>query len=467
MNRLWIKLLAAFGVVILIGVIVTVLVARQAAVTQLSHFMVGNQMVRPAVLQQVVGNYYTENDGWDGIDAHLQTLVRSASDGGAMGGMMGGMMGMFDSRIRLVNDEDIVIADTDREGMTGHPLGTATRGARLPVSVDGIQIGTLVVDGARMTMPSMADTSLLTGLTRAVLTAALVAGLVALILAAFVVRQITRPVAELGNAARQIAAGDLSARVEIQSGDELGDLARAFNRMAVSLQEQEQLRRNLVADIAHELRTPLTGIQGTVEALQDGIFPLTAENLEPIHEQAILLNRLVDDLRTLALADAGELTLTVETVDLADLIARVLDSFRAQAHAGQVALQFDGCPSDRPLCIPGDRARLHQVATNLVGNALRHTPSGGTITVDLSAEASNIRWCVTDTGEGINPEDLPHVFERFYRADGSRSRMTGGSGLGLTIVKQIVTAHDGDITVTSPPSGAVSGAQFTITLPGR
>jgi two-component system sensor histidine kinase BaeS len=463
MNRLWIKLLGAFGMVILIGVIVTVLVARQAAATQLSHFMVGNQMIRPALLQQEAARFYTDNNGWDGIDAQLPSLVRSASDGGAMRGMMGGMMGMFDSRVRVVNDDGIVVADTGDD--PGGILEKQPSGNQLSIVVSGDEVGTLIIDGAIMSMPLAGGASLLAGLTRAVLTGALVAGVVALALAAFVVRQITRPVADLGDAARRIALGDLSTRVSVHSGDELGDLANSFNSMAESLQEQEQLRRNLMADIAHELRTPLSGIQGNIEALQDGVFPLTVDNLTPIHEQTLLLNRMVDDLRTLALADAGELTLRVERVNLEELVVGVLDSFRPQAHAAKIVLCYNNLSEGKPLYLDGDRLRLSQVATNLLANAVRHTPENGSVMVELEAEGKNIRWLVTDTGDGIPPQELPNIFDRFYRTDGSRSRMTGGTGLGLAIVKQIVTAHGGIVSVESPPPDASRGTQFVITLP--
>lgn len=463
MNRLWLKLLGAFGVVILIGVLVTVLVARQAAAAQLSHFMVGNQMVRPAVLQQAAREYYAEQGSWSGIDRRLPPLVRAASDGGMMAGMMGGMMGMFDGRIRLVDAQGTVVADST--GRTDEPLAEDPNGTRLLIIHNGSQVGTLYIDGSLMAMPMGTDSALLTELTRAVLTGALVAGLVALILAAFVVRQITRPVVQLGNAAQQIAQGNLAVRVTADGGDELGELARSFNTMAESLQKQEQLRRNLIADIAHELRTPLSGIQGNIEALQDGVFPLTADNLTPIHDQTLLLNRLVDDLRTLALADAGELNLKLETVDMKQLIIGVLDGFRLQAHEASIVLRVAALSGVVSYCIDGDPARLRQVATNLIANALRHTPPNGSIIVDLKAVGNTLHWRVTDTGEGIPPEDLPSIFDRFYRADGSRSRLTGGTGLGLTIVKQIVAAHQGTISVASPPPDTSHGTRFLITLP--
>ncbi|MCB0160116.1 MAG: HAMP domain-containing protein, partial [Caldilineaceae bacterium] len=286
-----------------------------------------------------------------------------------------------------------------------------------------------------------------------------------LALAALFVRQITRPVAALGRAAQQIEAGNLAARVDVRSQDELGGLGHAFNRMALALQEQERLRRNLVADVAHELRTPLSGIQGTVEALQDGVFPLDAASLEPIHAQALLLNRLVDDLRTLALADAGELALNMDTVNLTALLTRACEGLRGNAQAGHMELVYTPSAEATPIMVRGDAARLTQVAVNLLDNALQHTPSGGVVTVTTQLVDATVVWRVTDTGSGIAAEDLPHIFERFYRTDRSRSRATGGSGLGLAIVKQIVLAHGGTVAVHSPPPEQARGTQFVVTLP--
>ena len=463
MSRLWVKLLAAFAAVLLIGMIVTVLVARQAAATQLTHFMVGNLMIRPATLERAAGAYYTAHGSWDGLAAQFPTMLRGASSGGMMGGIMGGMMNMFDSRIRVVDAAGTVVADT--AGRTGAALPADAPGTRRPITVDGRVVGTLVIDGAPMDMPGTVDRSLLNGVTRAVATGSLVAGLVALALAALFVRQITRPVAALGRAAQQIEAGNLAARVDVRSQDELGGLGHAFNRMALALQEQERLRRNLVADVAHELRTPLSGIQGTVEALQDGVFPLDAASLEPIHAQALLLNRLVDDLRTLALADAGELALNMDTVNLTALLTRACEGLRGNAQAGHVELVYTPSAQATPIMVRGDAARLTQVAVNLLDNALQHTPSGGVVTVTTQLVDATVVWRVTDTGSGIAAEDLPHIFERFYRTDRSRSRATGGSGLGLAIVKQIVLAHGGTVAVHSPPPEQARGTQFVVTLP--
>jgi signal transduction histidine kinase len=300
-------------------------------------------------------------------------------------------------------------------------------------------------------------------ITRTVFVAAALAALAGLLLAAALVRQITRPLVELTHASRRIAQGDLQVHVPVKSTDEVGELTVTFNQMAATLEEQERLRRTLMADVAHELRTPLTGIQGAVEAMQDGVFPADVENLAALHNEVLLLNRLVDDLRTLANAEAGQLALAQEAVDLAELCRGQVSALHFKAAERSITLTTH-CPAQTPR-VYGDAQRLNQVLGNLLDNALRHTPAGGAVTVTLHVSAGELFVTVTDNGPGITTADLPHVFDRFYRGDRSRARATGGSGLGLAIARQIVEAHGGRIWVDSPPLGAERGTEFGFMLP--
>jgi signal transduction histidine kinase len=262
-------------------------------------------------------------------------------------------------------------------------------------------------------------------------------------------------------AAHRLAQGDLSQRVLVRGKDELAELGRTFNYMADSLQRAEETRRAMTADIAHELRTPLAVQRASLEALQDGVFPLTAENLETLLEQNRLLTRLVDDLRTLALADAGQLTLERAPVDLSALVQRVVDHFQAQAAGQQVTLEFTHAPAGlQPLSL--DPIRIEQILTNLLSNALRYTPQGGAIRLAIRQEGSRVLLHVQDSGPGIPEEALPYIFERFYRADKSRARAEGGSGLGLAIARQLARAHGGELTAENAAEG---GAVFTLRLP--
>jgi signal transduction histidine kinase len=229
--------------------------------------------------------------------------------------------------------------------------------------------------------------------------------------------------------------------------------------MAGGLQQQEQLRRNLVADVAHELRTPLTGLQGAVEAMQDGVFPVDAENLGALHEEIMLLNRLVDDLRTLANAEAGQLTLQQHHFDVAELCRRQAGLLHYAAQARSIHLEVAAAG---PLLVCADEQRIGQVLHNLLDNALRYTQEGGCVTVAAGRDGSCVVVTVTDDGAGIAAEDLAHIFDRFYRGD--RTRVRSGSGLGLAIARQLVLAHGGDVWVQSPPPGSARGSVFGLAL---
>jgi signal transduction histidine kinase len=287
-----------------------------------------------------------------------------------------------------------------------------------------------------------------------------VAGLCAVLLIAGVSRRALAPVEALTAAVRRMEAGDLSQRVEVTSRDEIGDLACAFNSMADGLARLEELRRQMVTDVAHELRTPLSNIRGYLEALQDGVVEPDEGVVDSIHEEAMLLNRMVDDLQELSLAEAGQLGLERRPVALADVVDRAIEAACPQAAAEDVALSV-AVPQDLPL-VDVDPQRIGQVLRNLFCNAMTHTPPGGEIVITARTEGRRVAVCVRDTGTGIAEEDLPHVFDRFYRADRSRSRATGGAGLGLAIVKQLVEAHGGRIEVESAIG---KGTQFTFTLP--
>jgi signal transduction histidine kinase len=459
-NQLWFKLTAAFALIIFIGVIVTVWLASQGAATQFDHFMVDNQMVRLTTMQTRLTGYYARQGRWNGLTEAFDTLVNDASDG-IMTGMFGSMMGMAANRIQVLDRSGVVMADSHGPA-GGAPLHTAPL-EHWPLLLNGELIGELVVEGSLMGAAATDSAPLVDSVTRTVFVAAVIAALAGLFLAAVLVRQITRPLVDLTHASRQITRGDLRVRVPVRSTDEVGELADTFNRMAASLEDQETLRRNLMADIAHELRTPLTGIQGAVEAMQDGIFPADAENLEAVHVEVLLLNRLVDDLRTLANAEAGQLVLVKAPVDLADLCRRQVGALQLTAvnHGSTLSVN---CPSAVPQVFV-DSQRVNQVLLNLIDNALRHTPQGGAVVVTLYFSATEVFVTVTDNGSGISATELPHVFGRFYRGDRSRSRETGGTGLGLAIARQLVEAHGGRIWVDSPPPGADQGAEFGLMVP--
>lgn len=464
-QKLSVKLTGAFAAVIVVGIVVTVILARQATATQASYVMIGTHAVQPSDLQQDLAAYYVESGGWEGLDRSLAQLVIGASNRGMMRGTMRGMMGQM---MMGFTEGSILILDANGTAVASlgdqNDLAAAILAGQddYPIRVSGERVGTLVLEGTPVT--GLTGDALVAAVTRSVLTAALLAAVVAFALGTLLIRQITRPLAALNEASQQIAAGKRDVQVRAHSRDELGQLGQTFNQMVSSLQTQETLRRNLMADVAHELRTPLSGIQGTVEAMQDGVFAFTPDNLDAIHEQVLLLNRLVEDLRTLANAEAGQLSLHREAVDLAQVAARQRMVQIPQFQQKGVTLTVTA-PAGLPR-VDGDEERLGQVLGNLLANALRHTPTGGHVDVRLNAADGLVHLAVVDDGEGIAHEDLPHVFDRFYRGDRSRSRQTGGSGLGLAIVRQLVEAHGGSIGVESPPPGQAKGTGIFVSLQG-
>ena len=299
-------------------------------------------------------------------------------------------------------------------------------------------------------------------LNQAVLQSVLVSSGIALLFGGLIAWRMVRPLRQLTVTAQNMSANNLEHRVNIPPGDEIGDLAIAFNQMAKRLVDAETLRRQMTADIAHELRTPLTVIQGNVEALQDGIFPLTLEALDPILDKTQLLGRLVGDLRQLSLADANQLPLERHPAYLHELIAQAVEAFQSPVAERSIAINLENRASTPLLNV--DRQRIQQVLINLLSNALRHTPDGGVVNVSLTHEDNMARLSVRDSGTGIPAAALPYVFDRFYRVDQGRARAAdgSGSGLGLAVARAIVQAHGGDIGISSPVG---QGATIWFTLP--
>ncbi len=275
-------------------------------------------------------------------------------------------------------------------------------------------------------------------------------------------REFSTPLSTIMAAADAVADGDLSVRVPERGPGEFGRLSRSFNRMVSQLAEAEESRRNLTADVAHELRTPLHIIQGNLEGILDGVYASDPDQINTILDETRLLTRLVEDLQTLSLAEAGELAMKPGQVQVVELVEDVKASFSSRAASVDVRLVTAHPAEAGKLIVNGDRERLDQGLSNLVANAFQHTPPGGTITLTTSLQGGSVIIQVADTGGGISPDDMPHIFDRFWRADRSRSRQSGGSGLGLSITRQLIEAHGGRIDVKSTQG---EGTTFTVELP--
>jgi signal transduction histidine kinase len=279
---------------------------------------------------------------------------------------------------------------------------------------------------------------------------ALIGAVLALLLGTFLSRTLTRPIRELTRATHAISEGDLSQQVKVRTNDELGELAQAFNKMSTELSRSVNARKQMTADIAHELRTPLSLILGHAEAVHDGVLPPTLENFEIIREEATRLEHLVNDLRTLSLADAGELTITPQIIEPERLVNEVASLYQYETQKKNISLDVD-IASPLPT-IEVDPGRMTQVLTNILDNATRHTPEGGRILLSAMRIQNSVEISVQDSGPGVSAENLERIFERFYRIDSSRQRdgaVPGGSGLGLAIAKSMVQAHGGQLSAES------------------
>lgn len=450
------KILLAFAIVALVGIGGVAILANNRTTAAFEHYLRGNGPDAGAQLAGAAAIVYQQGGSWDAVSR----VLAATSD-------------RRDQRVVVVDPTGRVVVDA-----AGAWVGQSASGLSLasghPVVVNGQVVGTLYDtsptggsgDHGRHPGPpqsgfSASDQAFLVQVNQSLFLAAAGAIVVALVLGLLLARQIIRPLRELTRAARRIAHGHLDERIQVAGHDEVAELAQTFNDMAASLQRTEESRRQLVADVAHELRTPLMVINATVEAIQDGVLPANPTNLATIRDEVAALARLVSDLRDLSLGDVGQFPIEREPVDVSSLLDSVGPAFATAAAARTVHLAVD-VPPDLPWIL-GDDARLRQRVRNLVDNALRHTPPGGLVTLHGRATEGAVEIAVGDTGEGIAEEHLPRVFERFFRADPSRTRRSGGSGLGLAIVQQIVRAHGGEITAASAGQGR--GTTFTIRLP--
>ena len=454
-TSLFIRLMGAFAIIIAVGVVIVALIANQTTASEFQQFMFRGQMVRAQDLANELAAYYRMRGNWEGV----APLLNDGS-GGMMGAMMGG------GGLWLADAEGTIVAASDNSRL-GQSVTASERADGVPIQVDGQRVGTLLAN-AQM-IHGVTDTAaqdFLAQVNRSILLAGMVAAAVALVLGFLLFRQITAPLNALATASAKIAAGDLTARASVRGKDEIARVGRSFNAMADQLARSETARRNMLADIAHELRNPIGVIQSHLEAMMDGVFPLNQEQVSSLHEETLLLSRLVGDVRELALADAGQLTLQRAPTDLRALIDRTMTAFVLQANEQHITLNT--ALEEHLPTLPLDAQRIEQVLRNLLSNALRHTSPNGTIHVRLTREKNFARVEVRDTGTGISPDALPHVFERFWRGDKSRARdhasyrSGGGAGLGLAIAKQLVEAHGGAIGVESEVG---KGTLFWFTLP--
>ncbi len=463
MRRLpfWLKLMGAFLAVIMVAVGGVAILVNRSASSEFASYVNRGRMNRAQMVAPLFEDYFQQNGHWDGV-ASLAGSLAGAMAGHGMGRGMGATQaaGAVVGRFVVADPSGEIVADSAGT-LVGKRLSPDDLGQGTPLVV-GDQVQGYLLTGEFSDQPGGLEAEFLAGLDQALVLSALLAGGAALLLAILLSRGLSGPLRSLAAAAGQLAAGQRGLRVREAGSGEVALLGRAFNSMAESLEKQEALRRQLVADIAHELRTPLAVIRGNLEALLDGIYRPSPETIAPIHEETLLLTRLVEELRDLALAEAGQLPLHIAETNLVELVRGVLSGFAAQANERSITLELV-LPKAEPGLVAVDAGRIRQVLSNLLANALRYTPQRGRVQVSVAQPSPAwVQVRVADNGPGIDPEDLPHVFDRFYRGDRARSRDGGGAGLGLAIARQWVEAHGGTIAAESAPG---QGATFSFTLP--
>jgi two-component system, OmpR family, sensor histidine kinase BaeS len=433
-NTLGLRLALAFLGVALAAVALLAVLAAVFSAVDVSSLAAQQRTALVDAFAVSAGRSWEQNQGWAPRD--LTSVLTFADELGA--------------QVQVRDGAGRLVATTDGYNALAGRVTTE------PVVVAGRQVGTVRV-GLTTSGLGGADSILRTALLRAIAGTAGLAALLALIAGLGVSRRITRPVARLISVTRSMARGDRSARVgAIKAPAELRELAAAFDNMADTLDYEDKIRRDLVASVTHELRTPVAVLQAGHEALLDGVTEPTPEELGSLRDEVLRLARMVDDLQTLAAADAAVLQLTRSREDLADVAAVAAASLARRFEAAEVSL-------DRRLTealVLADRRWLHQVVTNLLGNALKFTPAGGTVTVTTGPAGSDAVLTVADTGIGIPADELPRIFDRFWRGQGAAQ--TSGSGIGLAIAAELTWAHGGSLTAASEPG---QGTRLTLTLP--
>lgn len=428
MNRLWVRLSLTFMAVVIIGFVVISVVSVQLIRISLEQSDANRDEVLPASVTAGLANLYHIYGDWRGVTTYLD-LAKEA------------YRPLRDSQYALVSSNGTLVA-----GQAPATFGIAES---LPIVVDGQTAGALLVGASENPPPPFRPFGIArgVGIEEFMLLVAFVGSVIGILFGVLMSRTLTTPLDDLAAAAQAIGKGDFQRQVKVSGTSEIRSLGESFNRMADALRNAEVLRRNLVADVAHELRTPITALQTSLYALIDDTYPVTKQEIAGLYEQTRLLSRLVNDLHELSLADARQLPLRKHRVDISAALEELVTPFRMVAETK--AIDFDVVKAGKLPDIEADEARINQVLHNLLSNALRHTPEGGTITLTLSEYGDGVQIAVTDTGEGIPPEHLPHIFERFYRGDAGRSRDMGGTGLGLAVAKAIVEAHGGEIFAES------------------
>ena len=452
MRSITLKLILSFLCISLVSVLLIVFFARYTTSQEFRRFTETNDR---STLMETLENYYIANSSWNGIE-RAELFMRYPAQNEAPPPRR--------YNPPTVTDQFGKVIRAGSNFRLGDTIATAELKHGVPIQVEDKTVGYLIFAPPPFDENSP-ERDFLNRTTQLLVYSALAATVIALVLGVLLSRSLTSPIRELTEATHAISEGDLSQQVPIRSKDELGELGKAFNKMSAELSRSINARKQMTADIAHELRTPLSLILGHAEAVHDGVLPPNRENFEIIRDEATRLEHLVNDLRILSLADAGELAIVPQTIEPERLLQEVAPLYQYQTQRKNISLELD-IASPLPT-VEVDPGRMTQVLTNILDNALRHTPEGGTVILSAKEVDDQVELAVQDSGPGLEAEDLDRIFERFYRTDASRQRdgvVPGGSGLGLAIARSIVQAHGGQL---SAESEAGNGLKVIIRLPKK
>jgi two-component system, OmpR family, sensor histidine kinase BaeS len=455
-RSLRLKLTLALLFTSLSGVIIVAVLVQQFTATEFDNFIVKQQQ---ADFVAEIVERYEEAGSWENMEpARGEAPPGASSDAAHPGDEM--KPPSFPVKFVLVDLDGQVIISDDRHP-PGQPVSERELDRAEPVVVDGETVGYVLASG-NLAYREAPEEAFLERINLMLLIATVGVIALALMLSMLLARSLSKPLREIAVAIQSMARGNLEQQVPVRSRDEVGQLAVAFNQMSADLARSNQLRRQMTADIAHELGTPLSVVVGYLESLSEGLLKPNRERFKIMNHEAKHLQHLVEDLRVLSLADAGELPLNLQWIDPNDLVGMAAAAFNHQAKQHHITLAVQSEP-EMPL-LYADPDRMMQVFSNLISNALRYTPEHGQITLSSRVQAGNIVLGVRDTGKGISPEQLPLVFERFYRGDPSRHQEQSESGLGLAIAKSAVEAQGGAISVSSVVG---EGTVFTMSFPAK
>ncbi|WP_331753198.1 ATP-binding protein (plasmid) [Streptomyces sp. NBC_00637] len=442
------RLALAFAALGIGTAVLTAVLVNTAFTARFEDYLSQQQQTRQQQLVALFADEYNRDGIWRprALDELAPTVTMTGSEVE--------LRGPAGQRVWSLADADVTPATL---AMHRDMMGTGDLGPprSLPISVQGERVGTLQVRVPQGVVPAV-DKDFQASVNRLLAAGALGAALVALVVGVFTARRATAPIAELTRAADDLAAGQRDRRVTTIPGNEIGQLATAFNTMADRVEKEDELRRAFAADVAHELRTPLAILRSQIEAIQDGVAEATPKTIDSLHEETLRLGRLVADLETLASADAAAFTLHRKPVSLTTLVCEVTAEFADAFADAEITLRTD---LTEEVAADADPDRMRQIVTNLLTNALKFVPSGATTTVSLSRHGDEAELRVADTGPGIPPDELPYVFDRFFRGRDARAN---GSGIGLAVVAELAAAHDGHITADSRPG---HGTTFLVRLP--